>query len=45
MFPIQKWGIFRKIKEIKGLRVPPGGREQGIAQIDAACQAVAFGEG
>jgi len=26
---------FRKIKEIKGLRVPPGGREQGIPQIDA----------
>ena len=34
-FPIQKGGIFRKIKEIKGLRVPPRGREQEIPQIDA----------
>ncbi len=34
-FPIQKCAIFRKVKEIKELRVPPRWREQVIPQIDA----------
>ena len=35
-FPIQKWNIFRKIKEIKGLRGGVlGYAAQGIPQIDA----------
>jgi hypothetical protein len=32
-FPIQKRAIFRQVKQIKGLRLPPGGLEQEIPKI------------